>query len=152
MSLFAKQCFMLYQREISTGKLKIYTIDGWKYCAKHECNTMITVPRKQKHPASGANRPSDVAVTVNINAEFNLMAVNPIIERFSRDLVPKYCQGLESSAVYTAPLCFVESLHGRWNRRLSCLPLHIYAEESIPTFLTSSIYIRLCLAKSLTLT
>jgi hypothetical protein len=41
---------------------------------------MITTPTRHKHPSSGANRPSDVGVTVNINAEFNLMAVNPIIE------------------------------------------------------------------------
>jgi hypothetical protein len=60
---------------ISTGKLKIYTIDGSKYCAKNECNTMIIAPRRHKHPSSGANRPSDVAVTVNINAEFNLSLI-----------------------------------------------------------------------------
>jgi len=44
---------------------------------------MITVPRRHKHPSSGANRTSDVGVTANINAEFNLMAVNPIIECYS---------------------------------------------------------------------
>jgi hypothetical protein len=60
---------------ISTAKLKIYTIDGSKYCAKKECNTMIIVPRRHKHPSSGANRPSDIAVTVNINAEFNLSLI-----------------------------------------------------------------------------
>jgi len=59
----------------STGKLKIYTIDGSKYCAKNECNTMIIAPRRHTHPSSGANRPSDVAVTVNINAEFNLSLI-----------------------------------------------------------------------------
>jgi len=57
---------------ISAGKLRIYTIDGSKYCAKNECNTTITAPRRHKHPSSGANTPSDFAVTVNINAEFNL--------------------------------------------------------------------------------
>jgi hypothetical protein len=72
---------------IYTGKLKIYTIDGSMYCAKHKCNTMIIVPRRHKHPSSSANRPSDVAVTVNINVEFFLMQVNPIIEYFSRDLI-----------------------------------------------------------------
>jgi len=56
-------------------KLKIYAIDGSKYCAKNVCNTMITMPRRHKHPSSGANRPSDVAVTVNINAEFNLSSI-----------------------------------------------------------------------------
>ena len=60
---------------MSTGKLKIYTIDGSKYCALNECNTMITVLRRHKHPSSGANRPSHVAVTVNINAEFNLSSI-----------------------------------------------------------------------------
>jgi len=28
--------------------------------------------KHHKHPSSGANRPSDIAVTVNINAECNL--------------------------------------------------------------------------------
>jgi hypothetical protein len=41
---------------------------------------MITTPRRHKHPSSGANRSSDFGVTVNINAEFKLMAVNHIIE------------------------------------------------------------------------
>jgi hypothetical protein len=62
------------------------------YFAKYECNTMTIVPRRHQHPSSGANRPSDIAVTVNFNAEFNLMPVNPLIECFSRDLVPEYCQ------------------------------------------------------------
>ena len=75
MSLFALRCFVLCQRAISTGKLKIYTINGPKYCAKNECNTMITAPRRHKHHSSGANRPSDVAVTVNIDAEFNLSLI-----------------------------------------------------------------------------
>jgi hypothetical protein len=48
---------------------------------------MVIVPRRIQHPSSGANRPSEVAVTVNLNAEFNLMAINPIIQSFSRDLV-----------------------------------------------------------------
>jgi hypothetical protein len=48
---------------------------------------MITAPGRYKHPASGANRPSDIAVTVIINAEYNLMAVKPRIECFSRDLI-----------------------------------------------------------------
>jgi hypothetical protein len=46
---------------------------------------MIIAPRMLKHPSSGDNRPSDVAVTVNRNAEFNefnLMAVNRIIDAF----------------------------------------------------------------------
>jgi hypothetical protein len=65
----------------------IYTVDSSMYCVKNECNTMITAPTRYKHTLCSANRRSDVGVTVNINAEFNLMAVNSIIECFSRDLV-----------------------------------------------------------------
>jgi hypothetical protein len=54
---------------------KIYTIDGSKCCAKNEFNTMRIASRRHKHPSSGANRASDVAVTVNINAEFNLNSI-----------------------------------------------------------------------------
>jgi hypothetical protein len=53
----------------------IYTIDGSKYRAKNECNTMRIAPRRQKDPSSGANGPSDVTVTVNINNEFNLSLI-----------------------------------------------------------------------------
>jgi len=56
-------------------KRKIYTIDGSKYSAKTECITMRIVPRRQKDPLSGTNRPSDVAVTVNINDEINLCLI-----------------------------------------------------------------------------
>jgi len=84
---------------ISTGKQKVYTIDSSKCCAKNECNTMMTVPRRHKHPSSSANRPSDVAETVNINAEFNLRALNPVIKCFARVLVPGYWKGLESTVV-----------------------------------------------------
>jgi len=69
------------------------------------------------------------------------MAVNPIIECFWRDLAPEYCHGLESSAVNTAPPFFVESLQGRSNRSLPRLPLHMRAEDIIPTVLTSNIHI-----------
>jgi hypothetical protein len=55
--------------------MKIYTIDGWKYCTKNEYNTMGIAPRRHKDPSSSANIPSDVAVTVNINAEFNLSLI-----------------------------------------------------------------------------
>jgi hypothetical protein len=53
---------------------------------------MIIAPRRHQHPSSGASRPSDVAVTVNFNAEFNLMPVNPRNECFSRDRIPEYYQ------------------------------------------------------------
>jgi len=112
---------------------------------------MITALRRHKHSSSGAKRPLDIAVTVIINAEFNLMAVNSIIECFSGDLVPEYCEGLESSVVCTVPPFFVESLPGRSNRSLPHLPLHLHAEEIILTFLTLNIYIGLCLSKALTL-
>jgi len=36
---------------------------------------MIIAPRRNKHPSSSVNRPSDIAVTVNINAEFNLSVI-----------------------------------------------------------------------------
>jgi len=80
------------------------------------------------------------------------MAVDHIIECFSRDFVPKYCHGLETSMVYTVPPFFVKSHPGRSNRSLPRLPLHIHAEEIVPAFLTSDIYIGLCLPKALTLT
>src|SRR5258705_13321563 len=60
--------------------------------------------------------------------------------------------GLEASAVTTAPPFFVESLHGRSNRSLPRLPLHMHAKDIIPTFLTSNIYIGICLPKALNLT
>jgi len=104
------------------------------YCTKTECNTIIIAPRRHQQPSSGANRPLDVAVTVNFNAEFNLMPVNPIIECFSRDVVPEYCQGLETTAVSTEPPFFVEYFYGRSNWCLPRLPLHMYAEVIIPTF------------------
>jgi len=53
----------------------IYTIDCSMHWAKNKRNTMINVSRKHKHPSSGAIRPSDTAVTVNINAEFNLSLI-----------------------------------------------------------------------------
>jgi len=79
------------------------------------------------------------------------MAVNPIIECFSRDPDTEYCQGLECRAVHTATPFFVETLHGRSNRSLPCLPLHMHGQAIIPTFLTSNNYIRLCIPKALTL-
>jgi len=60
---------------ISTGKLKIYTIDCSKYWAKNKYNTIITAPRRYRHPPSGANRPSDIAVTMIINGEVNLSLI-----------------------------------------------------------------------------
>jgi len=80
------------------------------------------------------------------------MAVDRIIECFSEDLVPEYCHRLESSSVYTTPPFFVESLPGRSNRSLPRLSLHMHVEEIVPAFLSWKIYIRLCLAKALTLT
>ena len=74
-SLFTFQCFNLCERGIISRKPKIYWIDSWKYCAMNQSKTIITTPRRQTHPSSGANRPSDVAVTVNINAEYNLSLI-----------------------------------------------------------------------------
>jgi len=80
------------------------------------------------------------------------MAVNPIIECFWRDLIPAYCVGLETSAFYTEPPFFVESVHGRSNWSLPRLPLHMHVEDIIPTVLNWNIYIWICLRKALTLT
>ena len=65
---------------------------------------------------------------------------------------PKYCQGLESCAVCTVPLCFVESIQGWSNWSRPRLPLHMHAEDSIPTFSTLDIHIGICLPKALTIT
>jgi len=113
---------------------------------------MIPVLTRDYHLSSGANRPSDIAVTVDINDEFNLMAVNTVVECFSRDLVPKYFQGLQSSVVYTAPPFFVTSIPGCICRTLPGLPLHMNTPEIIATFIPSKVYIWLCLPKALTLT
>ena len=53
----------------------IHTIDGSKSWGKNEYNTMIFMARRHNHPSSGPNRPSDVAVTMNINAEFILSLI-----------------------------------------------------------------------------
>jgi len=125
----------------------MYTIDISKYSTKNGCNTVITLPTTHKHPSSGAKWPSHIAVTVNSNAEFHLMAVNPIITCDSRNLVPKYCQGLEYSAFYTASPIYVESLPSGPNTTLPCLPFHMHSAQIISTFLTSSIHIGLSSAK-----
>jgi hypothetical protein len=66
-----------------------------------------------------------------------------------RDLVPKYCQGLESSSVYTAPPIFVECVDGRSNRNLPRQPLNMHADDIIPSSLTSKINTRISLSKGL---
>jgi hypothetical protein len=113
---------------------------------------MIIAPRRHRHPSSCANRPPDIAVTVNFNPQLSLLPGNPIIECCSKDLVPEYCQGFEASAVSNAPPVFIESLHGRSNRSVPRMPLHVHAEVILPTFLTSNINIRLYLPKVFTLT
>jgi hypothetical protein len=86
---------------ISTWRFRIYTIDGSKYCSNNMYNNRMIAPRRHRLQSSGANRLSDVAVPVNFIAEFTLMAVHPIIECFSQDLVPQYCHGLESTTGYS---------------------------------------------------
>jgi hypothetical protein len=71
---------------------------------------MTIAPRRHRNLSSSANRPSDVAVTVNFTAELYLMPVNPTIECFSREFVTEYCPGLASGAVYAAIPLFVKSL------------------------------------------
>jgi len=80
-----------------------------------------------------------------------MMAVDPRIECFSRDLVPEYCHSLESSAVYTVPPSFVKSLPGHTNRSLPRLPIHMHGEGMVLGFSTSNIYIGLCPLKAVTL-
>jgi hypothetical protein len=151
MLLFASRCALVSHRRISTQTVMIYIIDGSKYCGNNECNTTISGLSWNNHCSSGANSPSDVMVTVNINGGFNLVAVNPIIESFSRNIVPEYHHGIESSMVYSEPPISAESLPGPSSRSLSCLLFHWHVEEIIPTFLMSNIYVRLCLDKALTL-
>jgi hypothetical protein len=100
---------------------------------------MIPAPRRHKHPSSSANKPPDISVTMNSNVEFNLMAVKPKIECFSKDLVTEYYQGLMCSAVYTGPPCCVETLPGRSNGRLPHLLLRMDPQPIIPTLLTLTI-------------
>jgi len=80
------------------------------------------------------------------------MAVHHIIESISRDFVTDYYQGLESSAVHTAPPVVLQSVHGCSSRSLPRRPLHMQAQVVIPTFFTSNIYIGLCIPEALTLT
>jgi len=112
---------------------------------------MITGWRRHKHPSSGANRSSDVAVTVHINAEFNQMAVNPRIEYFSSNLIPEYLQSVECSTTYTVLHFFVKCLPCRSNRSPPRLLLQMQVDEIIPTFSTSNIYIGHYLPTELTL-
>jgi len=69
------------------------------------------------------------------------MALNRILECFSRDLIPEYCHGLESRVVYTAPPFLVQSLNGCSNRSEPPLPMHLDAEHFSPTFRMLIIYI-----------
>jgi len=90
-------------------KLMIYTINGSKYCAKHECNTMVIAPNRHIHTSSGAIRPSDIAVTVNINNECYLSVIwsqlTPYLNACKGILSPSIVTGncdLESSTFYIA--------------------------------------------------
>lgn len=89
---------------------------------------------------------------MNLNAEFNLMAVSLIMTCFSWDHITKDCQRLEASAVYPAPPFVVEILPGGSNRTLHLLPVHMHAQAITPTFVTLNIYIRLRLSTAVTLT
>ena len=80
MSLFHVQCFHLCQSGNSTGRLNIYTNNGSKYCARNKRNTVMFAPRRHNHPSRSVNGLSDIAVIVNIDAEFKLIAVNPMTE------------------------------------------------------------------------
>jgi hypothetical protein len=56
---------------------------------------------------------------------------------------------LECSAVYNAPSICDRSLSSHFDRSLPHLPLDKHAEETIPTFITSNIYIGIFLPKAL---
>jgi len=116
-SLFALRCFELCQSRISTGNLKIYKIDGSKHSAKIKCNTMISVPRRHKHTSSGANRPSHVAVTVNINALDNLSSI-----WWQLTLWLKACQGVTSPRIVAV-----------WSVAQSTLCLPFWSNPSLGT-------------------
>jgi len=124
-SLFGLRCVYLCPRGITTGKLKIYTIDGLKYFARTECNTMIIAPRRHKHPSSSANRPSDISGTVHTNAEFNLSLIRwqltPWVDAVEGILSPSIFTGdsdVVSSGVYTWP----RFLYGITPWSLKCKP------------------------------
>jgi hypothetical protein len=80
------------------------------------------------------------------------MAINPIIEYFSRDLVPEYCHELESKAIPSVCPLFVESLHGRssWSQHHELF--HLHGEDIIPIVVTSNIHIGYCHPMARTLT
>ena len=121
-------------------KMKIYTIDASIYCAQNDSNTMIIAPRRHQHPSGGANTPSDVAFTVNFNADLNQMPVNPIIQCFSRDLIPEYCQGLESSAFNSAPLFLSNpSMVTQIGVYLACLGICMQRKLFLPSSRRTSI-------------
>ena len=103
MTLFALQYFYLCQRGISTQNQMIYTINGSNYCVKMVCNSMITTPRRDKYPSCSAYGPSDVAVTVNIHAVFNLS-----LNRWQLTLLLNALQGISSLSIITV-YCLVRS-------------------------------------------
>ena len=126
---------------MSTAKLELYTIDDSKYCAKNECNMLIIAPRRYKHPLSCANGPSDIAVIVDINAEFNLTLIRwqltpelNTVQGISYPCIVTGVSDLESSTVCTAPAYFFKSLPGRSDRCLPGMPFHVDAEKMIPIF------------------
>jgi len=80
------------------------------------------------------------------------MAVNPIIERYSWDVVSAYCHGLESCVICIVPPYCFQFLPGRSNTSLSHLLLNMHTGDHIPTCLISNIYIGLYLPKAPTLT
>jgi len=132
------------------GAQSIVDLHFCRCCTKNMCNPMIIAPRTPQPPSSSANTHSDLAVTVNFNAEFTQMVGNRTIEYLSRDLIPEYCQGLVSSVVHASTHFCVKSLHGHLNSSRPPLLLCMHAEEIIDTFSMSNIYMELCLPKAIT--
>jgi len=69
------------------------------------------------------------------------MAVKPIIECISRNLVSEHCHSVASSACYTAPLFLVEALNRYSNRSSLNLPFHLHGQEIISIGLMLNIHI-----------
>jgi len=103
---------------------------------------MIIMPGRYKHPSRGANEASDVAVTVNMNAEYNLRLIwwesTPPRNAIQGILSQHNVEGnhdLESWVIQTAFSIRLESIPGHSYRSLPHLPLHMHAEQIFPTFL-----------------
>jgi len=155
MPLFALQYINLCERRISTGKLKIYTIEGQMYWFKNKCNIVKIMPKNASTPFKWCKYTFRTGCTSEyqcwVQPQLNLMGVNRIMKRFSMDLVPQDCHCLVCNAIFSAPYIVVESPHGRSIRSLPWLLLHVDAKGTIATYLSTNINIGLCIPTAFTL-